>query len=63
MVARGSVEPDPRGDVTMMLGGKPVTVPQSKEIQTGRSSSFHHNEFLIYNEAQNRIRFVLRFTQ
>ena len=47
----------------MMLGGKPVTVPQSKEIQTGRSSSFHHNEFLIYNEAQNRIRFVLRFTQ
>lgn len=36
VVARGSVEPDPRGDATMTLDGKPVTVPQAKEIQTGR---------------------------
>lgn len=63
VVARGTVEPDPFKDATMKIDGKDVKVPQSKEVKTGRSSSFHHNEFLVYNEAQHRIRFVLRFVQ
>ena len=63
VVARGNVEPDPFKDATMKIDGKSVQVPQVKEVQTGRNSSFHHNEFLVYNEAQHRIRFVLRFVR
>jgi poly [ADP-ribose] polymerase len=63
VVARGNVEPDPFKDATMMLDGKKVKVPQTKEQQTGRNSRFHHNEFLVYDEGQHRIRFVLRFTR
>mmetsp|Transcript_12591 Transcript_12591/g.37750 ORF Transcript_12591/g.37750 Transcript_12591/m.37750 type:complete len:343 (-) Transcript_12591:259-1287(-) len=61
VVARGRVEPDPSGDTTLVFDGKEIAVPQSKEVKTGRQSSFHHNEFLLYDEAQHRIRYVLRF--
>ena len=63
VVARGNVEPDPFKDATMVIDGKKVKVPQTKEVKTGRNSSFHHNEFLVYKEAQHRIRFVLRFRE
>lgn len=61
VVARGTVEPDPKDDVVMDLDGLDVTVPQGKEIKTRRKSAFVNNEFLVYNEKQHRIRFVLRF--
>jgi hypothetical protein len=100
VVARGRVEPDGAKDATLTLDGKKVKVPQAKEKQTDRQTSFHHNEvcaprcaltifhryqlfevfvfvrctltnrvhtmfvqFLVYNEAQHRIRYVLRFTR
>lgn len=47
IVARGCVEPDPFMDTTLVIDGKKVAVLQTKEVQTGRQSSFHHNEFLV----------------
>jgi hypothetical protein len=38
-----------------------VLVPQGALQQTGINSSFQHNEFLVYNEAQQRIRYILTF--
>lgn len=46
IVARGTVEPDPKKDTTITIDGLKVSVPQAKEIQTGRDSRFHHNEVL-----------------
>ncbi|XP_076003403.1 protein mono-ADP-ribosyltransferase PARP3 [Genypterus blacodes] len=61
VVARGSVEPDPKKDVHITLDGKQVSVPQGGPIKqpayTG--SSFSNSEYLIYKENQCRIRFLL----
>ena len=38
-----------------------VLVPQGTLKQTGVNSSFQHNEFLVYNETQQRIRYILTF--
>jgi hypothetical protein len=38
-----------------------VLVPQGTLQPTGVNSSFQHNEFLVYNEAQQRIRYILTF--
>ncbi|KAG9353256.1 hypothetical protein JZ751_017832 [Albula glossodonta] len=61
VVARGSVEPDPSKDITIMLDGKEVAVPQGKAINQPqyRDSSFSNSEYLIYKESQCRIRYLL----
>jgi hypothetical protein len=38
-----------------------VLVPQGTLKPTGISSSFQHNEFLVYTESQQRIRYILTF--
>ena len=45
------------------MGGLSVAIPQGKSGATGVASSFHHNEFLVYNESQHRIRYVLVFDE
>ncbi|XP_072308784.1 protein mono-ADP-ribosyltransferase PARP3 [Eucyclogobius newberryi] len=61
VVARGSVEPDPSQDVFISLDGKQVAVPQGPAIPQPQyqDSSFSQSEFLIYNESQCRMRFLL----
>ncbi|XP_030633010.1 protein mono-ADP-ribosyltransferase PARP3 [Chanos chanos] len=61
VVARGQVEPDPSKDVSIVLDGKTVAVPQGKAIPQPqyKDSHFYNSEYLIYKESQCRIRYVL----
>jgi len=43
----------------MDLDGKNVKVAQDTAVDSGVQSSFHHDEFLVYNEEQVRLRYIL----
>ena len=61
VVALGRSGPD-HDDVTYVsIDGAQVEVPLGKPKPTHVNSSFHHNEFLVYNESQHRIRYVCVF--
>lgn len=62
IVAKGHTEPDPKKDTTLQIDGKTITVPQGKplKVPSFSHSSFSQSEYLIYNEAQNRIRYLLK---
>uniref|UniRef100_A0A671Q956 Poly [ADP-ribose] polymerase n=1 Tax=Sinocyclocheilus anshuiensis TaxID=1608454 RepID=A0A671Q956_9TELE len=61
VVARESHEPDPSKDVFIEFDGKKVAVPQGKAIkqQQYQGSSFFNSEYLVYEERQCRIRYLL----
>jgi poly [ADP-ribose] polymerase len=63
IVALGHKEPDPKKDTTIVLDSKPVVVPQGPPIHMprGNGSNFDQTEYLVYDEAQHRIRFVCTF--
>ena len=37
-----------------------VTVPKGKPVPTGSGSSMGHNEYIVYNMNQARIKYILR---
>merc|ERR1711933_52874 len=49
----------PSGWISRKFDGKDVKIPhgQTKEVSNG--SSFYHDEFLVYDEAQVRLRYVV----
>jgi len=49
----------PKSWTIMDIDGKSVQVPDSNEHPSGTASSFNHDEFLIYDEAQIRLRYVV----
>jgi hypothetical protein len=54
VLAKGQLEPDPSKHATLALGGRAVVVPQGALTASGgagASSSFTHNEYLIYKVA------------
>lgn len=55
-----SINPDPKKNITFEMDGKKVIVPQGKPINQNVSSSFSQSEYLIYDECQNRIRYLLQ---
>uniref|UniRef100_A0A672NLQ5 Poly [ADP-ribose] polymerase n=1 Tax=Sinocyclocheilus grahami TaxID=75366 RepID=A0A672NLQ5_SINGR len=61
VVTRGSHEPDPSKDVFIEFDGKKVAVPQGKAIkqQQYQGSSFFNSEYLVYEESQCCIRYLL----
>ena len=59
--ARGEKEPSEMDSVMLSIDGKNVMVPQTQATTTGIRSSFRHNEYLVYEESQHRIRYVLEF--
>lgn len=61
IVARGYGEPDPKKDTTLTIDGKKVAVPQGKRIDQPqyKGSRFDKSEYLLYQESQHRIRYVL----
>lgn len=61
IVARGQTEPDDSQDVQLDLEGNAVRVPQGKPIRVSQfqSSSFSQSEYLLYQESQARIRYML----
>jgi len=62
IVARGNTEPDPTKDIVVKFDGKDVIVPQGKPLPQAqyKGSNFSQSEYLLYQESQVRIRFVLK---
>lgn len=61
IVALGTQEPDQSQDTAIIIDGKKVVVPQGKPIKRQIKSNFSQSEYLLYNEAQHRIRYVCAF--
>merc|ERR1712029_1093503 len=53
----------PPNEKGLGIDGKSVAVPSGKPqvVPSAKKSSFYHNEFLLYQESQHRIRYVLSF--
>ncbi|XP_032996540.1 protein mono-ADP-ribosyltransferase PARP3 [Lacerta agilis] len=62
VVARGVTEPDPAQDKEIILDGKKVLVSQGKPVPMAKykSSRFSQSEYLIYQESQCRIRYLIQ---
>lgn len=65
IVARGHTEPDPKDDIVHEFEGNKVVIPVGKPIPQPKykSSSFTQSEYLVYQESQVRLRYVLRVTR
>jgi len=62
VLAEGTVMPDPKNDVmdtTLSLSGQPVEVPQGPAINRKLTTSFQHNEYLVYDQTQVTMQYVL----
>lgn len=62
VLAHGHIEPDQKYDVIHNFEGKDVIIPQGKPISTEvkSKSSFLHSEYLVYDEGQVRLRYLLK---
>ncbi|NXP52117.1 PARP3 polymerase, partial [Heliornis fulica] len=62
VLACGQMEPDPAQDEELLLDGKKVLVCQGKPIPMPayKDSSFIQSEYLIYQESQCRIRYLIQ---
>ncbi|KAH1167354.1 protein mono-ADP-ribosyltransferase PARP3 [Mauremys mutica] len=62
VIACGRTEPDPACDRELMVEGKKVLVPQGKPIPMAKyqDSYFSQSEYLIYQESQCQIRYLLQ---
>ncbi|XP_027556765.1 poly [ADP-ribose] polymerase 3 isoform X5 [Neopelma chrysocephalum] len=62
VLACGQTEPDPAQDEEVLLDGKKVLVCQGKPIPMPayKNSSFRQSEYLIYQESQCRIRYLVQ---
>ncbi|GAB5363861.1 hypothetical protein AAMO2058_000919700 [Amorphochlora amoebiformis] len=62
VVAQGHYEPDPKNDVTFKLDGKDVVVPTGvpKKRAKYAKSYFTNTEYLVYNESQVRLRYLIK---
>ncbi|XP_004411564.1 PREDICTED: poly [ADP-ribose] polymerase 3 [Odobenus rosmarus divergens] len=61
VIARGHTEPDPTQDTELELDGQRVAVPQGQPVLCAEfcSSQFSQSEYLIYQESQCRLRYLL----
>ncbi|XP_013015016.1 protein mono-ADP-ribosyltransferase PARP3 isoform X2 [Cavia porcellus] len=61
VIAQGRREPDPSQDIELELDGQQVVVPQGRPIPCSEfsSSPFSQSEYLIYQESQCRLRYLL----
>ncbi|XP_020015119.1 protein mono-ADP-ribosyltransferase PARP3 isoform X2 [Castor canadensis] len=61
VIARGKTEPDPTQDIELQLDGQQVVVPQGRPIPCPEfsSSRFYQSEYLIYQESQCCLRYLL----
>ena len=65
IIAQGQHDPDPKQNETIQIGDSEVIVPKGKPHQRKiyENSNFDFSEYLIYHEAQNKLRFVLRMQE
>lgn len=63
VVALGLYEPDPSADAAIQIDGRVVTVPRGQPIKMprGQGSNFDKSEYLLYEEARHRIRYLFTF--
>jgi len=61
VIALGAQEPDEADDAVIMIEGRKVVVPQGKPKKRNIQTNFAQSEYLLYNEAQHRIRYVCAF--
>lgn len=63
VVAMGRIEPNASSDMTLSIDGNEVIVPQSKPVprKSSAMSSFTESEYVLYNDSQHKIRFVMAF--
>uniref|UniRef100_A0A4W2BMX4 Poly [ADP-ribose] polymerase n=1 Tax=Bos indicus x Bos taurus TaxID=30522 RepID=A0A4W2BMX4_BOBOX len=61
VIARGHTEPDPTRDTELELDGQRVVVPQGQPVLCPdfRSCNFSQSEYLIYQESQRCLRYLL----
>ncbi|XP_044109405.1 protein mono-ADP-ribosyltransferase PARP3 isoform X2 [Neovison vison] len=61
VIARGHTEPDPTQDTELELDGQRVVVPQGRPVLCAefRSSQFSQSEYLIYQDSQCHLRYLL----
>ncbi|XP_029410301.1 protein mono-ADP-ribosyltransferase PARP3 isoform X2 [Nannospalax galili] len=61
VIARGQTEPDPTQDIELEMDGQQVVVPQGQPMPCPefKSSNFYQSEYLIYQESQCRLRYLL----
>jgi poly [ADP-ribose] polymerase 2/3/4 len=64
VLAKSGRSPPESGDATLTLGGTKVKVSQLPPAPAGSvpHSSFSQDEFLVYKEAQQRLRYAVTFT-
>jgi len=62
VLAQGWTEPAPSDDLEVEIEGRKVTVPQGKVSNRPewKSSRFSQSEYLVYQESQVRMRYMLR---
>jgi len=62
IIAKGHTEPDPKKDITRTFDGHEVVIPQGKPIPQPqwKHSTFFQSEYLLYQESQVRIRYLLK---
>ncbi|XP_059800531.1 protein mono-ADP-ribosyltransferase PARP3 isoform X2 [Hypanus sabinus] len=62
VVARGITEPDPSQDKVEIIDEKRVIVPQGKpkKVKLAKNSSFSQSEYVIYQESQARLRYLVQ---
>uniref|UniRef100_A0A8C8RTG4 Poly [ADP-ribose] polymerase n=1 Tax=Pelusios castaneus TaxID=367368 RepID=A0A8C8RTG4_9SAUR len=62
VIACGRTEPDPAHDRELIIEGRKVLVPQGKPIPMAKyqDSYFSQSEYLIYQESQCQIRYLLQ---
>ncbi|CAL8102540.1 unnamed protein product [Calicophoron daubneyi] len=63
VVAVGTLESDPKSWKKIKMDGYEVTAHYSKAVKNNEPSSFSYSEFVIYNEAQCRLRYVVECTR
>eukprot|EP00026_Physarum_polycephalum_P008997 Phypoly_transcript_09105.p1 GENE.Phypoly_transcript_09105~~Phypoly_transcript_09105.p1 ORF type:complete len:456 (+),score=85.06 Phypoly_transcript_09105:121-1368(+) len=63
VLAEGRIMPDPKddfSDYSLSESGHPVVIPQGKVHETKIMGSFHHNEYLIYDQTQVSMRYLIK---
>ncbi|XP_062923847.1 protein mono-ADP-ribosyltransferase PARP3 [Mobula hypostoma] len=62
VVARGHTEPDPSQDKVEIIDEKRVIVSQGKpkKVKLAKNSSFDQSEYVIYQESQARLRYLVQ---
>ncbi|ETW05310.1 hypothetical protein H310_04263 [Aphanomyces invadans] len=62
VLAKGTTYPDPAHDQLVDFDGNHVRVPVGPTVTShALATSFTHNEFLVYQERQQRLRFIVTF--